>query len=124
MGIALSDDVKQLVDRPNFAHLATIMSDGSPHSAPFWIGRENDLLLVCTEAGSLLTPTRKSKFVDALSSRVPILNSVTYDAMSEKYTGNLGHTSTTNRLSFCSSRSRRHAFQNSPSNIRPQAPTS
>jgi hypothetical protein len=25
MGIALSDDVKQLVDRPNFAHLATIM---------------------------------------------------------------------------------------------------
>jgi hypothetical protein len=33
MGIALSDDVKQLVDRPNFAHLATIMPDGSPHSA-------------------------------------------------------------------------------------------
>ena len=82
MGIALSNDVKQLVDHPNFAHLATLMSDGSPHSAPVWIGREDDLLLVCTEAGSLkgkntlrdpafqfpwwilLIPTRKSKFVD------------------------------------------------------------
>ena len=53
MGIALSDEVKRLVDRPNFAHLATVMSDGSPHSAPVWIGREGDLLLVCTEAGSL-----------------------------------------------------------------------
>ncbi len=53
MGIALSDDIKQLVDHPNFAHLATIMSDGSPHSAPVWIGREDDLLLVCTAAGSL-----------------------------------------------------------------------
>ena len=53
MGIALSNEVRQLVDRPNFAHLATIMSDGSPHSAPVWIGREDDFLLVCTEAGSL-----------------------------------------------------------------------
>jgi predicted pyridoxine 5'-phosphate oxidase superfamily flavin-nucleotide-binding protein len=53
MGNALSDEVKQLVDRPNFAHIATLMSDGSPHSAPVWIGREADLLLVCTEAGSL-----------------------------------------------------------------------
>src|SRR5438445_6034489 len=53
MGIALSGDVKQLGDRPNFAHLATIMPDGSPHSAPVWIGRERDLLLICTAAGSL-----------------------------------------------------------------------
>jgi len=50
---ALSEEVKRLVDSPNFAHLATIMADGSPHSAPVWIGREGDLLLVCTEAGSL-----------------------------------------------------------------------
>ncbi len=53
MGNALSDEVKQLVDRPNFAHLATIAPDGSPHSAPVWIGREEDHLLVCTEADSL-----------------------------------------------------------------------
>src|ERR1700741_4827106 len=53
MRIALSNDVKQLGDHPNFAHLATIMPDGSPHSAPVWIGREDDFLLVCTGAGSL-----------------------------------------------------------------------
>jgi len=45
--------VKQLVDRPNFAHLATIMPDGSPHSAPVWIGRERGLLLIYTAASSL-----------------------------------------------------------------------
>jgi PPOX class probable F420-dependent enzyme len=53
MAIALSDEVKDLVDRPNFAHLATLMPDGSPHSAPVWIAREGDLLLICTEASSL-----------------------------------------------------------------------
>ena len=30
MAISLSDDVIGLVDGRNFAHLATIMSDGSP----------------------------------------------------------------------------------------------
>jgi len=53
MAIALSDEVKDLVDRPNFAHLATLMPDCSPHSAPVWIAREGDLLLICTEASSL-----------------------------------------------------------------------
>ncbi len=53
MGISLSDDVKKLIDDPNFVHLATILPDGSPHSAPVWIAREGDLLLVCTEASSL-----------------------------------------------------------------------
>jgi PPOX class probable F420-dependent enzyme len=105
MGIALSDDVRQLVDRPNFAHLATIMSDGSPQSAPVWIGREENLLLVCTEASSLkgrntLRDPRVSisivDFVDPYS-EVQIRGRVIeqrpdpelrhFDAMSEKYIG-------------------------------------
>ena len=53
MGISLSADIKSLLDRPNFAHLATLMSDGSPQSVPVWIGREGDLILVCTGDGSL-----------------------------------------------------------------------
>jgi PPOX class probable F420-dependent enzyme len=53
MGISLSDDIKKLVDYPNFAHLATLMHDGSPHSAPVWIAREADFLMICTEASSL-----------------------------------------------------------------------
>jgi PPOX class probable F420-dependent enzyme len=53
MSMPLSEELKNLIDRPNFAHLATLMSDGSPHSAPVWIAREGDLLLICTEAASL-----------------------------------------------------------------------
>jgi PPOX class probable F420-dependent enzyme len=53
MGISLSDDIKKLVDRPNFAYLATLMPDGSPHGAPVWIARGRDLLMICTEASSL-----------------------------------------------------------------------
>lgn len=45
--------LRQLLDRPNFAHLATLMLDGSPHSAPVWVGREGDRILVCTGEGSL-----------------------------------------------------------------------
>ncbi len=53
MAIALSNEIRNLIDRPNFGHLATLMPDGSPHSAPVWIAREGDLVLVGTEASSL-----------------------------------------------------------------------
>jgi PPOX class probable F420-dependent enzyme len=53
MAISLSDEIRRLIDRPNFAHLATLMPDGSPHNAPVWIAREGDLILICTEATSL-----------------------------------------------------------------------
>src|SRR5215469_5654209 len=102
---ALSDEVKDLVERPNFAHLATIMPDGSPHSAPVWVGREGDLLFVCTEAASLKGKnTRRDPrislsivdFVDPYT-EVQIRGRVVeqrpdtelncYDAMSFKYNG-------------------------------------
>lgn len=53
MGVEISNDIRSLLDRPNFAHLATLMSDGSPQSVPVWIGREDDRVLVCTGEGSL-----------------------------------------------------------------------
>jgi PPOX class probable F420-dependent enzyme len=49
----LSPDIRRLLHRPNFAHLATLMPDGSPQSAPVWVGREGDRILVCTGEGSL-----------------------------------------------------------------------
>lgn len=49
----LSPDVRALLDEPNFAHLATLMPDGSPQSAPVWVGVEGDHLLVATGEGSL-----------------------------------------------------------------------
>jgi PPOX class probable F420-dependent enzyme len=53
MALQLSNDVKALLDGPNFAHLATLMPDGSPQNAPVWVGREGDRILICTGEGSL-----------------------------------------------------------------------
>ena len=53
MAISLSADITRLVDGRNFAHVATIMSDGSPHSAPVWIGRDGDRLIICTDETSV-----------------------------------------------------------------------
>jgi PPOX class probable F420-dependent enzyme len=53
MAIPIPDKIRHIVDGRNFAHLATVMSDGSPHSAPVWIGREGDRLIVCTDENSV-----------------------------------------------------------------------
>jgi PPOX class probable F420-dependent enzyme len=54
MNIHLSSSTKALIDRPNFAHLATVMNNGAPHSAPVWIAREGELItVVVTEDESL-----------------------------------------------------------------------
>jgi PPOX class probable F420-dependent enzyme len=105
VGYTLSDELKQLVDRPNFAHLATIMSDGSPHSAPVWIGRDGELLLVCTEADSLKgkntlreprvslslvdfdDPYTEAQIRGRVIERRPDTGLKHYDAMSRKYIG-------------------------------------
>ncbi len=49
----LTLEMKQLLDRPNFAHLATLMPDGSPQSVPVWVAREGDRIIVCTGEASL-----------------------------------------------------------------------
>jgi len=53
MAVTLSAEAKKLIDRPTFAHLATLMPDGSPQSTPVWVGREGDRLIICTSEGSL-----------------------------------------------------------------------
>src|SRR5437660_12724883 len=49
----LSPEAKELIDGPNFAHLATLMPDGTPQSTPVWLGREDEYLVICTSDGSL-----------------------------------------------------------------------
>lgn len=51
--MTLSEETKQLLDGANFAHLATLMSDGSPQSVPVWVGREGDRIVICTGEKSL-----------------------------------------------------------------------
>jgi PPOX class probable F420-dependent enzyme len=53
MSIAIPGKVKELLDAPNFAHLATLMPDGSPQSVPVWISRDEERIIVCTGEGSL-----------------------------------------------------------------------
>jgi PPOX class probable F420-dependent enzyme len=53
MPVPLSPDARKLIDRPNFAHLATLMPDGSPLSTPVWIGCEGDNIVICTGEGSV-----------------------------------------------------------------------
>jgi PPOX class probable F420-dependent enzyme len=53
MATALSTEIRHLLDGRNFAHIATTMKDGSPHSAPVWVGREGDRIIVCTDEGSV-----------------------------------------------------------------------
>ena len=64
---ALSQEVKQLIDRPNFAHLATVMADGSPLVTPVWIGREGDRVIICTSDESLKGKNTKREPRVALS---------------------------------------------------------
>lgn len=49
----LSNDIKALIRDANFAHLATLMADGSPQVAPVWVDLEGDQIIVCTGERSL-----------------------------------------------------------------------
>jgi PPOX class probable F420-dependent enzyme len=53
MTVPLSHEIQALLDGANFAHLATLMPDGSPQSVPVWVGREGDRVLICTGESSL-----------------------------------------------------------------------
>lgn len=48
MGIPLPDVAKRILDDRNFAHIATIMPDGSPQVSPVWVYRHDDHIMVST----------------------------------------------------------------------------
>lgn len=51
MTISLSEATVRLLDGRNYAVLATINPDGSPHTSAMWIGRDGDDLLFSTLEG-------------------------------------------------------------------------
>src|SRR5436309_5161155 len=67
MATTLSDEIKALVRGANFAHLATLMPDGSPQVAPVWVDLEGDRILVCTGEASLKAKNTKRDARVALS---------------------------------------------------------
>jgi len=46
--IPIPDEVRELLDAPNYVHLSTLRADGSPRNWVVWVGREGDRVLVCT----------------------------------------------------------------------------
>jgi PPOX class probable F420-dependent enzyme len=48
----LKEAVITLLEGANYAHLATIMPGGSPHSVPVWVGMERGHLAIQTSPGS------------------------------------------------------------------------
>ena len=48
----LTPDVRALFDGPNYGHLATLMSDGSPASVAVWVGIEDGRIVFFTQPGS------------------------------------------------------------------------
>ena len=104
MALKLSDDVKALVSGANFAHLATLMTDGSPQVAPVWVDLEGDFVLVRTGEGSLKAkntrrdarvgisviamdnPYREAQLRGRVVERRPDPDFKTMDRISRKYT--------------------------------------
>ena len=48
----LPDDVRALFEAPNYAHVATILPGGEPHSVPMWVGIEDDKIAFLTSPSS------------------------------------------------------------------------
>ena len=46
--IPIPDEVRELLDAPNYVHLSTLRADGSPRNHVVWVGVEGDRLLICT----------------------------------------------------------------------------
>ena len=105
MAIPLSDEIKALLDRPNFVHLATVLPDGAPQSAPVWAAREGDRILIATGEGSLKArntrrdprvalsvvdmddPYAEAQLRGRVVERRPDGNLAGMDPISHKYTG-------------------------------------
>ncbi|MEX0800974.1 MAG: PPOX class F420-dependent oxidoreductase [Dehalococcoidia bacterium] len=51
MAATLSEGVKKLFLERNFAHLATLMADGSPQVTPVWVDQEGERIVVNTAEG-------------------------------------------------------------------------
>ena len=55
MGIPLPESAKKVLDAENFAHIATLMKDGSPHVSPVWVYRHDDHIMISTGVDRIKT---------------------------------------------------------------------
>ena len=55
MGVPLPESAKKVLDDQNFAHIATVMKDGSPQVSPVWVYRDGDYVMIATGVDRLKT---------------------------------------------------------------------
>jgi PPOX class probable F420-dependent enzyme len=48
----IAEPVRRLINGANYAHLATLLPNGAPHSVPMWVGMENGHIAVMTSPNS------------------------------------------------------------------------
>ncbi|HEY7219088.1 MAG TPA: TIGR03618 family F420-dependent PPOX class oxidoreductase [Candidatus Binatia bacterium] len=65
--VRLSTEIRALFQGANFAHLATLLPDGTPHIDPVWVDAEGDAILVCSGGRSLKSKNTKRDARVALS---------------------------------------------------------
>jgi PPOX class probable F420-dependent enzyme len=105
MTMPMPSDVRELLTRPNYVHLATLRRDGAPRNWVVWAGVEGEHVLVCTDTSTwkakdmLRDPRVAISVADlenpyrmaALQGRVvevrPDPDNVYMDALAHKYTG-------------------------------------
>ena len=105
MAASLPDDVKALLDGPNFAHLATLRKNGTPQVDPVWVAREGNRILIGTgertvKARNALrdphvalsivgfrNPYDEAMIRGCIVERRPDSDLVVMDEISRKYTG-------------------------------------
>lgn len=49
MAIAIPDEIRALLEQPNYVHLSTLRADGSPRNWVVWVALEGDHVLVGTD---------------------------------------------------------------------------
>jgi PPOX class probable F420-dependent enzyme len=55
MAVALPQRARTILDAQNFAHIATLMKDGSPHVSPVWVYRHDDHVMISTGVDRIKT---------------------------------------------------------------------
>ena len=53
MAAKLSANAIRMIEGKNFASLATLLPDGSPHVTPMWVDHEGDMILMNTAEGRI-----------------------------------------------------------------------
>lgn len=106
MSISIPADVRELLERPNYVHLAYVRADGTPQSVPIWVGLEGDRITIGNGDTSLKAratrrnpavalsvvdrdnPYREANLTGRVVEQRPDEDCAVMDVISRKYTGN------------------------------------